>query len=239
MNPGRWARRLAFRRTWLAALLTFAIFGSGVAANWTIQTVALRDLRDAQATAEDLRHFGLDAYTEFAMWEGEQFVRVRFGCFTTQHAADEMAIRVRTSFVADAVSVARTPGAPTKGCLEETTGFLKPAQWRQRIEGGSAFDISMAETTAVVLHNGRRWRIFQAGEALPELAPPSTPRFSQALLGDVPVVQLEHRTQSGGAGVVLCPGRLLGEIGDVAIVDRGDRIVACRMLDAEPVGGAS
>jgi hypothetical protein len=32
--------------------------------------------------------------------------------------------------------------------------------------------------------------------------------------------------------VVVCPGRLLAEAGDVAIVDRGDRVVSCQLRSA-------
>lgn len=223
MTGTAWTLRV---RRALAALLLFVSFGGiATAAGWTIQTVALRDFRDAQTTVDDLRGFGLDAYSEFAMWEGEQFVRVRFGCFFSREIAEEMAVRVRTSFIDDAVPVERTPGAPTDGCLEEGTGFLKPANWRQLGEGVPAFEVMVGETTAVVRHTGRRWRVSQADEPLPPLGPPSEPRFSQGLLLDIAVVE----TVRGEFSLVVCPGRMLAEIGDVVIVDRGDRIVSCRL----------
>lgn len=209
--------------------------GMATAAGWTIQTVALRDLRDAQATADDLRTFGFDAYTEFAMWEGEQFVRVRFGCYGSRDAAEEMAVRVRTSFVANAVPVERTPGAPAEGCLEERTGFLKPAYWRQLDDGLPAFEVEIGNTTAVVRHNGLRWRITQETEVLPDLLPAAPAHFRQGLVGDVPVVEIAR----GGSWLVVCPGRLLAEVGEVAIVDRGDRIVSCRLQHPNTVVDAN
>lgn len=205
---------------WAATVLSAAS-----ADGWTIQTVALRDLRDAVETADDLTSFGLDAYTEFAMWEGEQFVRVRFGCFATREAAEELALHVNGKLVDDAVPVERTPGAPAVGCLEELTGFLKPAEWRQVAEGAPAFEVNMAGTTAIIRHTGRRWRINQEDETLPAFAPPTAPRFRQGRLLDVPVVEAVFPRRT----VVLCPGVLLAEAGDVAVVDRGDRVISCQL----------
>lgn len=207
--------------------LALALLVSGAsAAGWSIQTVALRDYRDAQATAADLRTFGLEAYTEFAMSDGVQYVRVRIGCFTTRESAEELAARLRDYLVADAVPVERTPDAPAAGCLEEHTGFLKPLVWSQVGDGIPAFEVTIADTKATVRHTGRAWRMVQEGVELPAYQPPLTPRFRQGVVLDVPVVE----TTVGGATVVVCPGTLLAEVGDVAIVDRQDRIVSCRLL---------
>ena len=218
------------------ALPLLVTLGAGCAAadGWTIQTVALRDLRDASATAEDLEQFGLDAYTEFAMWEGEQFVRVRFGCFATREAAAELARQLDGRVVDSAVPVERTPGAPAIGCVEELTGFLKPDEWRQAADGAPAFEVTMAGTTAVIQHNGLRWRIVQDEEALPPFVAPATPRFRQGRLLDIPVVELED----AGRSFVVCPGRLLAEAGDVAIVERDDRVVSCQLHSPDTRVGA-
>lgn len=194
-------------------------------AGWSIQTVALRDYRDAQATVADLRAFGLDAYSEFAMNAGVQYVRVRVGCFATRASAEELALRLSDYLVAEAVPVERTADAPSAGCLEEQTGFLKPSTWRQVADGVPAFEVTMAETTAVVQHTGRSWRIVQGAAELPLFEAPLSPRFRQGSVLDVPVVE----TSIGGAWLVVCPGQLLAEVGDAAIVDRGDRIVSCRL----------
>ena len=220
----RWAG-IALRALALAVCM---VGSAATAAGWTIQTIALRDLREAEITAEDLRQFGLDAYTEFAMWEGEQFVRVRLGCFADRDSAEEMALRIRANLVADAVPVERTPGAPSGGCLEERTGFLYPAEWRQVADRVPAFEIAMADTVAVVRHDGRRWRVEQDAEALPLLSPQTPPRFRQADIFGVAVVEMLRPD----GPVVVCPGRLLAEAGDVAIVDRGDRVVSCQLRSA-------
>ena len=225
---------MARRTTRLLARLALPLLvalcaGWAAAGGWTIQTVALRDLRDASATAEDLERFGLDAYTEFAMWEGEQFVRVRFGCFATREAAAELALHLDGRLVDSAVPVERTPGAPAIGCLEELTGFLKPDDWRQLADGAPAFEVTMAGTTAVVQHTGLRWRIAQDEETVPPPVGPATPRFRQGRLLDVPVVELAFADRT----FVVCPGQLLAEIGDVAIVDREDRVVSCQLHPPE------
>lgn len=217
------------RTVWgLAAAMVLVVWlaGAASAAGWTIQIVALRDLRDAVATAEDLETFGLDAYTEFAMWEGEQFVRVRFGCFQTREDALALARHIDDRLVEDAVPVERTPGAPAHGCVEERTGFIKPAEWRQIAEGAPAFEVTMMGTTAVIRHTGRRWRINQQEEEpLPSFVASASRRFRQGHLVDVPVVE----ALIGNRAWVVCPGRLLAEAGDVAIVDRGDTIVSCQL----------
>ena len=209
-----------------AALAVALLVSMASAAGWSIQTVALRDYRDAQATAADLRTFGLEAYTEFAMSDGVQYVRVRIGCFTTRESAEELAAHLRDYLVADAVPVERTPDAPTAGCLEEHTGFLKPPVWRQVGNGIPAFEVAIADTKAIVRHTGRAWRMVQDGVEVPAHQPPLTARFRQGVVLDVPVVE----TTVGGATVVVCPGTLLAEVGDVAIVERPDRIVSCRLL---------
>lgn len=227
MSPARFlgrARKAALP-TWLC--LGVALTASAAsAAGWSIQTVALRDYRDAQATAADLRDFGLDAYTEFSMSNGVQYVRVRFGCFATREGAEELAVRLRDYLVADAVPVERTPQAPAHGCLEETTGFLKPSVWRQVEEGVPLFEVTVAGTTAIVRHTGQAWRMVQEGMEPPAYLPSPAPQFRQGVVLDIPVVE----TTVGAATVVVCPGRLLAEVGEVAIVERDDRVVSCRLL---------
>src|SRR5690606_14915690 len=66
-------------RAFLLAFLVVAVAGRAAAQGpaavqdatvepaWSVQTVALRDFREANGVVEQLRGFGLDAYSEFAM----------------------------------------------------------------------------------------------------------------------------------------------------------------------------
>ena len=89
-------------RTWLPGRLlavvcclfavTASVAGAQSAQTWAVQVVALRDFREAQAAVTELRVLEFDAYTEFVMQDGQQYVRVRVGCFTTREAAEAVAV---------------------------------------------------------------------------------------------------------------------------------------------------
>jgi len=195
---------------------------------WSVQTVALRDLREAQGTTDSLKRHGFDAYTEFAMDSGLQFVRVRVGCFTSREAAEAMADALRGRVTETAVPVELTPGAPTQGCVDMVVGFLKPSSWDAVTRAGAvpAFQVQVAGLEAHVVHTGERWRVLQDGEPLPALdAALASERFSQAQVGGALLV----RQETPGGGLVLCPGRLLASVGRVAITELGDALVACSL----------
>src|SRR5690606_15550056 len=97
---------------------------------WSVQVVALRDFREAQAAVTELRVLEFDAYTEFAMSDGQQYVRVRTGCFTTREAAESLANVMRGHITADAEAVEMTPGASVSGCVDEEVGFLSSYAWQ-------------------------------------------------------------------------------------------------------------
>src|SRR5690606_25938176 len=89
------------------------------------------------------------------------------------------------------------------------------------------FDVTVAGAAARVIHDGRRWSVLQGHGSVDETsgAAPSTVRFVQREVGGAPFVALD----SLPGPVLLCPGRLLANVGDVAIVERSDAIVACRL----------
>ncbi len=201
--------------------------------HWTVQTVALRDLREAQSTAAALKEYGFDAFTEFAMDRGLQFIRVRVGCYTTREAAETMAAALRGRITDAAVVVEASPGAPVAGCVKMDVGFLKPVTWDEVDRAGlaPAFRVVVAGIEAHVAHTGLRWRVLQDGEEVP-LVDPALPaaRFTQASVGGVSFVGLERPE----GRLLLCPGLLLDSVGGAAISEQGEALVACSL---ESMGG--
>lgn len=195
---------------------------------WSVQVVALRDLREAEDIANQLKRYGFDAFTEFAMDQGKQFVRVRVGCFVGRQAALAMADALRGHVTDSAVPVEASPGAPVRGCVTMNVGFLKPFRWTEATEPGlvPAYLVEVAGIEAHVAHTGERWRVLQEGEPVPTvLAGSTSARFSQASVAGVALVRLDDRA----GGVLLCPGTLLNSVGSVAITEQGEAIVACNL----------
>ncbi len=195
---------------------------------WAVQVVALRDFREAQEQAASLRTLGFDAYTEFAMLNGQQWVRVRVGCFASRGAAEATAAALRARITADAQAVEFSSFTHAKGCTEEDIGFLNGYGWRLISDQGPVtFAVNVAGVPAVVAHDGSRWRIVQDDDQL-QLQVSATPpaSFEARRIGGVSFVGL-----AGDLGpVIVCPGELVASVADVAIVERGDLLVACRYL---------
>lgn len=223
-------RSLGLLVTLLAAVLGVAVAQTPADA-WTVQTVALRDLREARAAAAELRTLGLDGYTEFAMSQGKQYVRVRLGCYLDRETADGMARLLRGRVTKEAVSVPLSVGAPVRGCVQRQVGFLKPSRWQPDGAGVGDFHVEVAGQRARVVYAGTRWAVLQANDPSPARSWPVRVRARQTLLAGHPAVAVEEEA----GPVVLCPGTLLGVVGDAAIVDDDASVVACRW---RPSGGA-
>lgn len=199
---------------------------------WSVQVIALRDFREAESTAQQLRAYGFDAFTEFAMDKGMQFVRVRVGCFVDRQSAETMAAALRGHVTDTAAPVEASVNAPVRGCVTMSVGFLKPFRWIEATEPGRvpAYLVEVAGIEAHVAHTGERWRVLQEGEAVPPVqAGLPSARFSQATVAGVPMIRYEDL----GGNVLLCPGKLLHSVGSIAIAEQGDAIVACNL---EPIG---
>lgn len=208
------------------ALLALAAAAVAAAQSWTVQTVAMRDLREATSIADDLRRFGFDAYTEFTMADGLQYVRVRVGCFESRDGAAAMAGLLRAWATRDAVVVERSPGAPARGCLVRDVGFVAPeGGWRQRAPGVASFEVEVAGVTGLVRYRGGRWQVLQAAadDALP-IAVSTERNFVQA---DGPPRPFVARRDPGGP-LLVCAGRLLAESDGAAIVEQDGVVSACR-----------
>ncbi len=217
----------------LAAVLALCCVGAaGAQAGWAVQTVALRDYVEAQSAVKQLQDLGFPAYTEFAMDRGRQFVRVRVGCFDTREAAEAMARALGGHVTAEAQPVELTPGALAPGCVSESIGFLNGYGWRLVSDDGPvSFEVQVAGVPATVVHDGERWRMVQDGGELPPLSA-VTPagRYVSASVGGSTFAALE----TGSGRYVVCPGTLLAQVGDAAIVERGDTVVACRWNGGMP-----
>lgn len=205
---------------------------------WTVQVVALRDFREAQAAVTELRVLEFDAYTEFAMSDGQQYVRVRAGCFTTRDGAESLAAIMRGRITAEAEAVEMTAGAAVTGCVEEEVGFLNSYDWRMMSQASAVptFRVAVAGVVARLFHDGRGWSVLQGdGEAQsPGDRAGAEARIVQRRVGGTPFAALD----SLPGPVLLCHGTLLASVADVAIVERTDAIVACRLL-APGTGEAS
>ncbi len=221
---------------WSRAKLVFVCLTLGAAFGqnelWTVQTAAHRDFRDAQSVAGSLVGLGFDAYTEFAMDQGRQFVRVRIGCFTGRSAAADLAEAIGARITAEAVPVPLTPQAAVVGCVRVDIGFRKPAVWRQLVADNTAFVVEVAGATATITHSGFGWQLSQGTvRVLAEPTSGASEQFLQSFPNGLPVVQV---VTSRGP-VTLCPGRLLDVVARVAIVEQERAVVAC-LLEAVPAG---
>lgn len=211
-----------------AALLALTVAALAAAQSWTVQTVAMRDLRDATSVADDLRRLGFDAYTEFTMANRLQYVRVRVGCFEGREGADAMADLLRGWAGRDAVVVERTPGAPARGCLVRDVGFVAPEDgWRQRAPSVASFEVQVAGVTGLVRYRGGRWQVHQAAadDAL-RIEVSTERRFVQVDGTPRPFVAL--RDPDGP--LLVCAGRLLAEADGAAIVEQDGVVTACRLV---------
>lgn len=199
----------------------------GSAQDWTIQTVAVRDLRVAEHIAEDLVRGGYDAYTEFSMGDdGHQWVRVRVGCYHTRAGAEALAALLRDHASVEAAVVRRSPTAPARGCVRRVVGFRAPDPdaWTQPEPGVPIFVVEVAGVRGVVRYTAEGWRVLQE-PATAALAPGSVaePSFRQA--GGVPYAFVEVRHEDGP--LHLCPGRLLAQVPEAAVVEHDDVVASC------------
>lgn len=214
----------------IAAVAVLLWLGVAWAESWSVQTVALRDPGNADEVAAALLARGFDAYTEGVTRRGERFWRVRVGCYDQRDAAEALASLLRDWVGRAGVVVPRSAGADARACVHEEVGFVAPGGWRQRAPGTPSFEVAVDGVHGVIRYQGGRWQVLQAPatEAIdPREA--SDHGFAQAAGTPRPFVSHAHRD----GRLLLCPGTLLAEAGDAAIVERDGRVLACRV---EPPG---
>ncbi len=233
MKRGLRPRPLALALVTLASLcLGNLVLAQGE--TWSIQTVALRDLREAQLRAAELRSAGFPAFTEFTMSDGLQYVRVRVGCWSSRDAALGVAELLLGGHAREAVVVPHSEASP-EPCVEVDVGFLTPSTWAPLHDVGEAptFRVELAGHVGHIRHDGLRWSVLQGDTSPAPIDAIALPmRFGTGELGGGPLVFVER----GGDLVVLCPGRLIGHVEDVVIVEWSDAVVACR-TQTEPEPG--
>lgn len=228
-------------RGWTALALACWLGWGGVAsaqAAWTVQTVALRDLREANAEVARLSDLGLAAYTEFAMLDGLQYVRVRVGCFDRENA-ERWAALMRVGVTSEAIALPLDTLPPGNvPCVAVDVGFRKPAAWSliSQPDEQPTFLVEVADHVAYLRYDGLGWRLWQAVAPPPE---PLSPVTASSLGAVDPGTGVVQPATLAGQDIVrhalwgaLCPGELVAAMGDVGIVDQGDAIVACEPVTA-------
>jgi hypothetical protein len=198
------------------------------AQQWTIQTVAFRDYRDAQAAVQQLQSLGFEAYVEFSNGSDNlQYARVRVGCFDSQETADLTVQRLVGVYTKEAVSVPMSSGAPVPYCIRREVGFIAPTQWHTYFTTATeaTFMVVVQEKQAFLKHDGTRW---QMGQNLSEIGvtavPPSVGTsgyFSE--LAASPFPQILYRSD---LTLLVSQGKLLWQKGNTALVQEDDVIVA-------------
>jgi hypothetical protein len=221
----RWRRGRRVSTLLLASSLAFAAWAQGD--GWSVQTVALRDLREAQTAVASLRKHGFPAFNEFTMNRGLQYVRVRVGCWTVREGAEAVAmLLVDGAYAREAVVVPHSAASPLP-CTEVDVGFLTPATWTalHAEDELPTFRVELAGHVGHLRHDGDRWHVIQ-GDAEPDPVPLDPPAWSYRIdqVGGAAAVFQD----TGGAPLLVCPGSMLGQVGDVVIVAWQEAVVACR-----------
>lgn len=227
------------RPRWVPLLVTGVVAVAGLAVGnarpfaneaWSVQTVALTDVAQAEAVAGTLRDASLPAYVQAVVRDGVTWHRVRIGCFGAEGDARRVADLARAAG-ATAAAVVPSEGAPAGvPCVAREIGFVAPDAWRQRAAGVPSFTVEVDGVQGVLRYADAGWQVLQApaGEAVRD-RPASEARFAQAGPPDAPYV-----TWLGGpAPSPVCRGALLAQTDAAAIVRTGDTVAACRVRPPE------
>lgn len=222
------ARRPRARRLGASLLILLVLLTRAAAQDvgWAIQIVALRDLREAEESAEALREVGFPAFTEFTMADGKQYVRVRVGCWSARDAADGVARLLLAGYAREAVVVPHSDDSARR-CIEVDVGFLTPTNWAALHHEGElpTFRVELAGHVGHLRHDGDRWLVLQGDTTPVPMTIDTLPwHYRSGELGGGAVVFDE----AGGALRLVCPGRMIGHVGDVVIVAWEEAVVACR-----------
>jgi SPOR domain len=198
------------------------------AQQWTIQTVAFRDYRDARAAEQQLQALGFEAYTEFANGSDNlQYARVRVGCFDSKETADLTVQRLIGSYTKEAVAVPLTANAPVPYCVKRDIGFITPTTWYTYFttSNEATFMVDFGGQQAFLKHDGATW---QMGQNLGEIGITAVPAsvetngyFSEVAASPYP--QILYRSD---VTLLISQGKLLWQKGTVAVVQENDTIVA-------------
>jgi hypothetical protein len=207
---------------------SYLLFCFSSAQQWTIQTAAFRDYRDAQAAVQQFLSLGFEAYAEFSSGsDGLQYARVRVGCFDSKETADLTVQRLVGSYTREAVAVPLSNGAPVPYCVRRQIGFITPATWYTYFTTPTeaTFMVDFQGKQAFLKHDGVNWNM---GQSLGEIGISSVPAsvgtsgyFSEVAASPYP--QILYRSD---VLILVSQGRLLWQKGHVAVVQENDQIVA-------------
>ncbi|CAN5776414.1 hypothetical protein BH24DEI2_BH24DEI2_28460 [soil metagenome] len=168
-------------------LTLFLLSAASYAQQWTVQTVALQDYGEALATRDELRALEYDAYVDFGLYEGQQFVRVRIGCFEDQEGADFFARRLAGNVTAEAVAVPLETEPGTTACITRVVGFEPPAIWDvlTTTAYGITFWVEVLGQRRFIAFTGAGWRVAQSEQELANLGTLAPPSATSALSPNV------------------------------------------------------
>jgi hypothetical protein len=207
----------------LLALASLAL-ANGQSSWWTVQTVALRQVVEAEAEAERLRSLGFSAYTERVLRDGLEFIRVRVGCVDDRETADAWAGVLLAGVTAAAVPVPIEGAIPLSvPCVAVDIGFRKPERWTLVSERDEypTFTVEIAGVTAHLRYQAGGWALGQGA------APPPRPIASADGATSVRQISVARAPVVMSAAGFLCPGTLLATVAEVAIIDAETSVVAC------------
>lgn len=204
--------------------LAWAAIASAQAGWWTVQTVALRQVAEAEVEAERLRGRGFPAYTESTFRDGREFIRVRVGCLGDREVADAWSRVLLAGITAAAVPVPIEGAVPLSvPCVAVDIGFRKPERWALVSERDQhpTFAVEVAGVTAYLRYLASGWQFGQGAAPVPL---PLDPVAAVSSVRELEVAGVAVTVSSAG---FLCPGSLLATFGEVAIVDAERAVVAC------------
>lgn len=206
------------------ALVTSAVAQAGW---WTVQTVALRQVAEAETEAARLRQLGFSAYTERTLRDGLEFIRVRVGCTDSREVAEAWSQVLLRGVTGAAVPVPINGWLPlTVPCVAVDIGFRKPQRWAlvSQPSEPATFVVTVAGVHAYLRYQGEQWQLGQGDPPLvvPDSGPARDPTIVPAQIASVAVVR--------GSQGLLCPGRLLAVVGAVAIIEWQEAIIACYVV---------
>lgn len=205
---------------------------AGMTENWTVQTAAFHDYRQASEQVSELRELGFDAYSEFTMQEGRQYVRVRIGCFTSREAAVSYAGDIRGRITAAAVAQPISAGASGRPCVQFDPGFVKPHRWELLRQGADVlFRVELAGQVGFLQHDGASWRFLHEPPAQPTANADGKQQFRQVRIGGLKMAQAQLRDASL---LNACGGSILWQHGSTVIVERASSVIACVVDDSTP-----
>ena len=232
-NQGSALRLVTARwRVAVSVLLLLAVAAAAAQDRWTIQTVAFPDFRLAQAESDRLASLGLDVYTEFTMHEGNQYTRIRVGCYESRPAAELMAGVIAGSFTNEAIVQPISEDSSPEFCLRDDIGFIKPIDWSVQSQDTQqiVFRVQLGGQTGFVRMRGGEWRLLTEIEPATAVTSATVLDFEQVAAAGEQLV----RARIAGNHRLICLGRLLWQAGRTAVVERGNAVSACVVEPVTP-----